>query len=87
VQCRAYTDRLVYARFLFPFFHLRQITEVKLLTIFLIMLFVGLGFLTGSVWVLTAAVGALMVKIFPMTLVFFAIVAAGYLAFSYYNQR
>jgi hypothetical protein len=51
------------------------------------MLFVGLGFLTGSVWVLTAAVGALMVKIFPMTLVFFAIVAAGYLAFSYYNQR
>jgi hypothetical protein len=58
-----------------------------MLTTFLLVLFVGLGFLSGSVWVLTAAIGALVAKLFPITLVFFAIVGAAYLAFHFYNER
>jgi hypothetical protein len=60
------------------FFNLLKFTGGLMLTAFLLVLFVRLGFISGSVWVLTAAVGTLVVKIFPLTLVLFAIVGAGY---------
>ena len=79
--------QLAYAGFLILFFNLLKFTGGLMLTTLLLVFLVGLGFVSGSIWVLTAAVGALLVKMFPLTLVFFAIVAAVYLAFSYYNQR
>jgi hypothetical protein len=79
--------QLAYDDFSILFFKLLKFTGGLMLTTFLLVLFVGLGFISGSVWVLTAAVGTLVVKMFPLTLVFFAIVGAGYLAFFYYNQR
>ncbi len=47
-----------------------------------------LGFLSGSIWLFTAALGALMVKMFPILLVAIAIAGGGLLAFKYYiNKR
>jgi hypothetical protein len=48
---------------------------------------VVLGFVSGSIWLFTAAIGALMVKMFPILLVFLAIVGIGFLAFNYFNKR
>jgi len=47
---------------------------------------VVLGFLSGSIWLFTAALGALMVKMFPVLLVLLAIGAAAFLAFNYYRK-
>ncbi len=58
-----------------------------MLTTFLLVLLVGLGFVSGSLWILTAAVGALIAKMFPLALVLFAIVGAAYLANNYFNKR
>jgi hypothetical protein len=77
----------VYARFPFLFIHLLKTTGGFVLTTLLLVLLVGLGFVSGSIWILSAAIGALVVKMFPLTLVFFAVVGAGYLAFHYYQQR
>ncbi len=80
--------QLAYAGFLILFFNLLKFTGGLMLTTLLLVFLVGLGFVSGSIWVLTAAVGALLVKMFPLTLVFFAIAGAGYLAFFYYfNKR
>jgi hypothetical protein len=43
-----------------------------------------LGFLSGSIWLFTAALGALMVKMFPILLVAVAIAVGGFLAYKYY---
>ena len=45
---------------------------------------VVLGFLSGSIWLFTAALGALMVKMFPVLLILLAIGVAAFLAFKYY---
>jgi hypothetical protein len=78
---------LIYARFSFHFIHLLKITGGFVLTTLLLVLLVGLGFVSGSIWILSAAIGALVVKLFPITLVFIAIVGAAYLAFHYYQKR
>ncbi len=52
-----------------------------------LVLAVVFGFLSGSIWLFTAAVGALTVKLFPIVLVFFAIAGAAYLTFIYYRER
>lgn len=44
----------------------------------------ALGFLSGSVWLFTAALGVLMVKMFPVLLVAVAITSGAALAFKYY---
>ena len=77
---------LVYARFPFLFFNLLQHGGF-VLTTFLLVLLVGLGFVSGSIWILTAAIGALVAKLFPLALVLFAIVGAAYLAYHYFNER
>lgn len=48
---------------------------------------VVLGFVSGSIWLFTAAVGALMVKIFPIFLVLLVLGAAAFLAFKHYYRR
>ena len=48
---------------------------------------VVLGFLSGSVWFFTAALSALMIKMFPILLVVIALVGGGVLAFRYYFNR
>ena len=48
---------------------------------------VVLGFVSGSIWLFSAAVGALMVKMFPILLVFLTIVGIGFLAFKYFKKR
>ncbi len=48
---------------------------------------VVLGFLSGSIWIFTAAVGALMVKMFPILLVLLALGAAAFLAFKHYYRK
>lgn len=48
---------------------------------------VALGFVSGSLWLFTAAIGALMVKMFPILLVFLAIAGIGILAFKYFYKR
>lgn len=53
----------------------------------LLMAAVFLGFLSGSIWLFTAALGALMVKMFPILLVAIAIAGGGLLAFKYYIKR
>ncbi|MBK6510928.1 MAG: hypothetical protein IPG06_16775 [Haliea sp.] len=57
-----------------------------LLTLLLV-LAVVLGFISGSIWLFTAAVGALMVNMFPILLVLLALVAAAFLIFKYYYRR
>ena len=47
---------------------------------------VVLGFVSGSFWLFTAAVGVLMVKIFPILLVFLAVAGIGFLAFKYFRS-
>jgi hypothetical protein len=47
----------------------------------------ALGFLSGSIWLFTAALGALMVKMFPILLVAIAITGGAVLAFKYYFNR
>ena len=47
---------------------------------------VALGFVSGSLWLFSAAVGALMVKMFPILLVFLAIAGIGFLAFKFYRS-
>ena len=47
---------------------------------------VVLGFVSGSLWLFAAAVSALMVKIFPILLVFLAIAGIGFLAFKYFRS-
>jgi hypothetical protein len=46
-----------------------------------------LGFLSGSIWLFTAALGALMVKMYPILLIAIAVVGGGLLAFNYYFKR
>ena len=46
-----------------------------------------IGFLGGSLWLFTAALGVLMVKMFPILLVAIVICGAGLLAFKYYCRR
>lgn len=53
----------------------------------LLVLAVVLGFVSGSIWLFTAAVGALMVNMFPILLVLLALVAAAFLIFKYYYRR
>ena len=48
---------------------------------------VVLGFVSGSIWLFSAAVGVLMVKMFPILLVFLAIAGIGFLAFNYFKKR
>jgi hypothetical protein len=48
---------------------------------------VVLGFLSGSIWLFTAALGALMVKMFPVLLIAIAITGGAALAFKYYFNR
>ena len=48
---------------------------------------VVLGFVSGSIWLFTAAVGALMFKMFPILLVFLAIVGISFLALKYFKKR
>jgi hypothetical protein len=43
-----------------------------------------LGFLSGSIWLFTAALGALMVKMFPILLAAVAATIGGFLAYKYY---
>ena len=47
----------------------------------------ALGFVSGSIWLFTAAVGALMVKMFPILLVLLALGGAGFLAFKHYYRK
>jgi len=46
-----------------------------------------LGFLSGSIWLFTAALGALMIKMFPILLLTAALVGGGLLAFRYYLNK
>ncbi len=46
-----------------------------------------LGFISGSVWLFTAALGVLMVKMFPILLVAIAIGGGGLLAFKHYYRN
>jgi hypothetical protein len=53
----------------------------------LLVLAAVLGFLSGSIWLFTAALGALMVKMYPILLIAIAIAGGGLLAFKYYFRR
>ena len=53
----------------------------------LLVLAVVLGFLSGSIWLFSAAVGALMVKMFPILLVLLVLAGAAFLAFKYFYRR
>ncbi len=46
-----------------------------------------LGFLSGSIWLFTAALGFLLVQMFPVLLIFIFIGGAGVLVFKYYYRR
>ena len=48
---------------------------------------VVLGFLSGSIWLFTAALGILMVKMYPILLVAIAIAGGGLLATQYYLKK
>jgi hypothetical protein len=63
-----------------------KIQEVVLLTLLLVFAVV-LGFVSGSIWLFTAAVGALMVKMFPILLVLLALGAAAFLIFKHYYRK
>jgi hypothetical protein len=55
--------------------------------VFLLVLATTLGFLSGSVWLFSIALGTLMVKMFPILLVAIALVGGGLLAFRYYMNK
>jgi hypothetical protein len=46
-----------------------------------------IGFLGGSLWLFTAAIGFLLVKMFPILLVVLAIAGAAFLAFNHYYRN
>jgi hypothetical protein len=48
---------------------------------------VVLGFFTGSLWLFTAALSALVLKTFPILLVLVALSAAAFLIFRHYYRR
>ena len=47
----------------------------------------GLGFLSGSIWLFSAAIAALMVKLFPVLLIAIVIGGGAVLAFKFYFRR
>jgi hypothetical protein len=53
----------------------------------LILIAVALGFLSGSLWLFTIALGFLLVTMFPALLVAIVICAAGVLTFKHYYRR
>jgi hypothetical protein len=53
----------------------------------LLVLAVVLGFLSGSIWLFTAAVGALMIKMFPILLVLLVLAGAAFLVFKHYYRK
>jgi hypothetical protein len=53
----------------------------------LLVLAAVLGFLSGSIWLFTAALGALVVTAYPLLLIAIAIAGGGLLAFKYYFRR
>ena len=48
---------------------------------------VVLGFLSGSVWFFTAALSALLIKMFPILLVVIALAGGAVLAFRHYFNK
>ena len=46
-----------------------------------------IGFLGGSLWLFTAAICFLLVKMFPILLVVLAIAGAAFLAFNHYYRN
>jgi hypothetical protein len=46
-----------------------------------------LGFLGGSLWIFTAAVGFLILKMYPLILVAIVVIGTGLLALKYYWGR
>jgi len=46
-----------------------------------------LGFFTGSLWLFTAAISALVLKTFPILLLLLAISGAAFLVFRHYYRR
>ncbi len=61
----------------------KTIKEIHMFTL-LILAAVVLGFLSGSIWLFSVAVSALMVKMFPILLVAIAIGGGALLAFKHY---
>lgn len=47
---------------------------------------VGLGCLSGSIWLFTAVIRALLAKLFPLLLMLLAIGGSGILAFNHYRK-
>ena len=52
----------------------------------LLVLTAVLDFLSGSIWLFTAALGVLMVKMFPVLLVAIALIGGGLLTIRYYTK-
>jgi threonine/homoserine/homoserine lactone efflux protein len=48
---------------------------------------VVLGFFTGSIWLFTAALSALVLNTFPILLVLLVLSGAAFLIFKYYYRR
>ena len=67
-----------------PIFFTKQ--EIHMISLLLV-LAITLGFLSGSVWLFSIALGTLMVKMFPILLLAVALVGGGLLAFRYYINK
>ena len=67
-----------------PIFFTKQ--EIHVISLLLLAALV-VGFLTGSIWIFTAALSALMAKMFPVLLLAVVLVGGGFLAFKYYWRQ